>query len=80
MSVVPVFELAGLNDAVMPVGRPDAVNATAPENPPCGATVICTGMLPPGPMAPDSTNGPPSPFLQNSIASRVSTTLPVNAS
>ena len=40
--------LAGLNDAVTPLGRPDAARLTLPLNPPCGPTVIVLTPLPPG--------------------------------
>ncbi|MGE5167644.1 MAG: hypothetical protein ACM3KT_03385, partial [Deltaproteobacteria bacterium] len=33
VSVVDAVELAGLNDAVTPLGRPEALNDTALENP-----------------------------------------------
>jgi hypothetical protein len=35
----PVIE-AGLKEAVAPVGSPPALNATVPENPPDGLTLI----------------------------------------
>ena len=35
-----VVEEAGLNEAVTPLGRPDAVNDTLPVNPPTSVTVI----------------------------------------
>ena len=37
----------GLNDAVTPLGTPDADNVTLPVNPPFGFTVIVVGTLPP---------------------------------
>jgi len=37
---VEVVEDAGLNEAVTPLGRPDAVNDTVPVNPPRSVTVI----------------------------------------
>ena len=45
LAAVSVSELvlvveAGLNEAVTPVGRPDAERATAPLNPPDGTTVM----------------------------------------
>jgi len=44
--LVPVV-LAGLNEAVTPVGRPEAVNATLPVNPFAGVTVRTVVPLPP---------------------------------
>lgn len=40
VSVPGLVVLAGLNDAVTPVGRPDAARATAPVKPFCGVMVI----------------------------------------
>ena len=40
VTVLDVVALAGLNDAVTPLGRPDADNATLPLNPFVGAIVI----------------------------------------
>ena len=37
--LVPVV-VTGLNDAVTPLGRPDADKPTLPLKPPCGVTVI----------------------------------------
>jgi hypothetical protein len=45
--VLPVFEVAGLNDAVTPVGKPETVKATAPLKPPCGATAMAAVPAPP---------------------------------
>ena len=42
-----VAVLAGLNDAVMPAGRPEAASVTLPVNPPVGVTVIVLVLLPP---------------------------------
>src|SRR5579862_1454584 len=47
VSVLVVDVLVGLNDAVTPVGRPDADRVTAPLNPPLGVTVIVLVLLPP---------------------------------
>jgi hypothetical protein len=44
---VALAELAGLNDAVTPLGRPDALNVTVPVNPFCGNTEI--DAVPPAP-------------------------------
>ena len=44
--LVPVV-LVGLNDAVTPLGRPDAARLTLPVNPPVGFTVIVLVPLPP---------------------------------
>ena len=38
--------LVGLYDALTPLGKPDAVNTTAPENPFTGLTVIMLVALP----------------------------------
>jgi hypothetical protein len=40
VSVPVVVAEAGLNAAVTPVGKPLAVNATLPENPPLGVIVM----------------------------------------
>ena len=39
-----------LNDAVTPVGRPEAVSATVPVNPPCGVMVMVLVQLDPSAM------------------------------
>jgi hypothetical protein len=39
--------LVGLNDAVTPVGKLEAANATLPVNPFCGVTVIVVVTVPP---------------------------------
>jgi len=39
-----------LNDAVTPVGRPEAVSATVPANPPCGVMVMVLVPLDPSAM------------------------------
>ena len=48
VSVLAVEVLAGLNDAVTPLGRPLAVRATAPLKPPMGDIEIALVPLPPG--------------------------------
>jgi len=40
VSVLVLAVLLGLNDAVTPLGRPDADKLTLPLKPPCGLTVI----------------------------------------
>jgi hypothetical protein len=40
VNVLAVVVLAGLNDAVTPLGRPEIVRATAPLNPLTGETLI----------------------------------------
>jgi hypothetical protein len=40
VSTLELVEDAGLNEAVTPLGSPDAVNETLPVNPPVSATVI----------------------------------------
>jgi len=40
LSVLVLVVLLGLNDAVTPLGRPDADKLTLPLKPPCGVTVI----------------------------------------
>ena len=40
VSVLVLVALAGLNDAVTPLGRPEAVKLTLPVKPFCGVTVI----------------------------------------
>jgi hypothetical protein len=47
--LVPVV-LAGLNDALTPVGRPDADKLTLPLKPPCGLTVMLLVPLAPSMM------------------------------
>ncbi len=47
VSVPGLVVLAGLNDAVTPVGRPDAARATAPVKPFCGVIVIVLVALAP---------------------------------
>ena len=42
-----VWVLAGLNEAVTPLGNPDAVSATAPENPLDGVSVMVVLTLAP---------------------------------
>ena len=49
VNVLVVVALAGLNDAVTPVGRPLAVSATVPEKPPVFASV--TVLVPAAPCA-----------------------------
>ena len=46
--MLAVVALAGLNDAVTPVGKPAAVKATVPVKPPCGAMVMAAVSVPPG--------------------------------
>jgi len=45
--VLVVAVLVGLNEAVTPVGSPDAESVTLPEKPPAGTTVIVLWPLPP---------------------------------
>jgi len=40
VNVLALTVLLGLNDAVTPVGRPDADRLTLPLKPPCGVTLI----------------------------------------
>jgi len=40
LSVLVLVVLLGLNDAVTPLGRPDADKLTLPLKPPCGVTVM----------------------------------------
>jgi hypothetical protein len=40
VSVLVLVALAGLNDALTPLGRPEAVKLTLPVNPFCGVTVM----------------------------------------
>ena len=40
VNVLVLTVLLGLNDAVTPVGRPDADKLTLPLKPPCGVTLI----------------------------------------
>jgi hypothetical protein len=40
VSVLVLVVLAGLNDALKPLGRPEAVKLTLPAKPFCGVTVI----------------------------------------
>jgi hypothetical protein len=47
VSVLVDVALAGLNDAVTPVGKPVALKATLPLNPPRGVTVMVAVSLPP---------------------------------
>ena len=47
VSVLAPVVLAGLNEAVTPVGRPDAARATVPLKPFCGVTVMVLAPLPP---------------------------------
>lgn len=47
VNVLVVVALVGLNEAVTPLGRPDADRATLPLNPFCGATVIVLEPLSP---------------------------------
>ena len=47
VSVLDVVLLVGLNDAVTPLGRPEALKATLPVNPLSGLTV--TVLLPDAP-------------------------------
>jgi hypothetical protein len=45
VSVLVAVVLAGLNEAVTPVGNPVAARLTLPVKPPVGFTVIVLGML-----------------------------------
>ncbi len=47
VKVLTPVVLAGLNDAVTPLGRPDAARLTLPLKPPCGPTVIVLASPPP---------------------------------
>ena len=47
VNVLVLVVLVGLNEAVTPLGRPDADRATLPVKPFCGVTVIV--LLPPVP-------------------------------
>jgi hypothetical protein len=47
VSVLLAVVLGGLNDAVTPVGKPDAVKTTVPPKPPTGLTVIAAVPTPP---------------------------------
>jgi hypothetical protein len=47
VSVLAAAVLAGLNDAVTPVGRPETVNATIPLNPFAGKMAILAAAPPP---------------------------------
>ena len=40
VNVLVLAVLLGLNDAVTPLGRPDADKLTLPLKPPCGVTLI----------------------------------------
>src|SRR6266849_5288600 len=40
VSVLVPLVLVGLNEAVTPLGKPDADKLTVPEKPPCGVTVM----------------------------------------
>ena len=40
VNVLVLTVMLGLNDAVTPVGRPDADRLTLPLKPPCGVTLI----------------------------------------
>ena len=47
VSVLEVVDDVGLNEAVTPLGSPDAVNDTLPVNPPAGVTEIVSVALAP---------------------------------
>jgi hypothetical protein len=47
VNTLVVAVLAGLNDAVMPAGRPEAARVTLPVNPPVGVIVIVLVLPPP---------------------------------
>src|SRR5690242_14030789 len=47
VSVLVLAVLAGLNDAVTPLGRPDTDKLTLPLKPPCGVTVMVLAPLVP---------------------------------
>ena len=49
VSVLLLVVLAGLNEAVTPLGRPEAVRLTLPVKPPCGVTVMVVVVLEPRP-------------------------------
>jgi hypothetical protein len=57
VSALLVVAAAGLNDAVTPVGRPDAVRFTVPLKPFCGLTVMVAVPVVPGAMDSDSVEG-----------------------
>jgi hypothetical protein len=45
VSTLELVDEVGLNEAVTPLGRPDAVNATLPVNPPVSVTVMVSVAL-----------------------------------
>jgi len=47
VSALDAVALAGLNDAVTPVGNPDAAKATVPPKPPAGCTAMVAVAVPP---------------------------------
>ena len=47
INVLVFFVLVGLNDAVTPLGKPDAAKLTLPLKPFCGTTVIVVAPLVP---------------------------------
>jgi hypothetical protein len=47
VNVLALAELVGLNDAVTPLGRPDAEKLTLPLKPLCGLTVMVLAPLAP---------------------------------
>ena len=47
VSTLEVVDEVGLNDAVTPLGSPEAVNDTAPVNPPWSVTVMVSVAVPP---------------------------------
>jgi hypothetical protein len=47
VNVLLLAVLVGLNDAVTPLGRPDADKVTLPLKPFCGVTAIVLALLPP---------------------------------
>jgi hypothetical protein len=47
VSLLAAVVAEGVNDAVTPDGKPVALNATVPLNPPCGTTLIVALPLPP---------------------------------
>jgi hypothetical protein len=47
VSTLELVDEVGLNEAVTPLGRPDAVNATLPVNPPTSVTeMVSVALLP----------------------------------
>src|SRR5690348_17922786 len=85
VSVVDAVELAGLNDAVTPLGRPEALNDTALVKPLDGVTV--TVVLAPAPWltltlcgeAESAKSGEPPPLGLNTMPSTGCNSMPFGA-